>query len=313
MNYWLTTHWPPYEGEPSEQVVGGVWIPDGRESAGSGFAIGDIVFIYHPKSGRTLIETSTDGSERLRRCQVGREGIVGVGVATGMFISLDDTVPERYTDGSSTWWRWYAPVKLRSRSGFVPRKSVVVALGYKENYNLRGLGEKHSGLKKLSQKEGEILLQKFRNSTPISPPKNIQSGTDRQFGGSGEGPEHLVLKEYVAANPSRIMEEKEVTTFAVERSFPTGDRADIVLRDKFGMLIGVEVEVVVSAGDIIGALQAVKYRRMLEMLMHIEQDDCRAVLVAYTIAADVKEICERYDVKCIEVPKKKVVSWKNSQ
>ncbi|GFE60798.1 hypothetical protein [Geobacter sp. AOG2] len=309
MNYWLTTHWPPYEGDPADQVSGGVWVPDGREAAATGFAEGDVVFIYHPRSGRTLIETLSDGTERLRRCQKGREGVVAVGIVDSPLKSLDDEPKERYTNGTETWWRWYAPVTLQSRSGFIPRERLATALGYKSNYNLRGLGEKHSGLKMLTFQEYETLLRLYRESTPTEPPITITNGTHPPIGG-GEGPQHLALKEYVAAHPSLVLGEPDVTTFAVERGFPTGDRADIVLRDRYGRFIGLEVEVVVGSGDIIGALQAVKYRRMLEMAMGARQDDSRAVLVAHSIATDVKMLCAKYDVECREVPEEHVLAWR---
>lgn len=309
MNYWLTTHWPPYEGETRDHVAGGVWVPDGRESAATGFAVGDIVFIYHPRTGRTLIETLADGTEKLCRCQKGREGVVAVGVISGPLVSHDDEAPERYTNGTTTWWRWYAPVSLQSRSGFIPREELATALGYKSNYNMRGLGEMHSGLKRLNLQEYETLLRLYRDSTPTEPAIQITKGTHPPIGG-GEGPQHLALKEYVAAYPSLVLGEADVTTFAVERGFPTGDRADIVLRDSYGRFIGLEVEVVVGSGDIIGALQAVKYRRMLEMSMGSRHGDGRAVLVAYTIAADVKKLCASYEVECREVPEERVVAWR---
>jgi len=310
VNYWLTTHWPPYEGDPADQVSGGVWVPDGREAAATGFSEGDIVFIYHPRTGRTLIETLTDGTEVLYRCQRGREGIVAIGVVDGPLVSHDDVAPERYTDGTTTWWRWNAPLKLQSRSGFIPRLNLNAALGFKLNYNLRGLGELHSGLKRLTFSEYETLLQLYRESTPTKPAIPITNGTHPPIGGGGEGPQHLALKEYVAAHPSLVMGESGVTTYAVERGFPTGDRADIVLRDSYGRFIGLEVEVVVGSGDIIGALQAVKYRRMLEMAMGAKHGDGRAVLVAHSIAGDVKKLCASYDVECREVLEKHVIAWR---
>jgi RecB family endonuclease NucS len=106
------------------------------------------------------------------------------------------------------------------------------------------------------------------------------------------------------------MSEVGITTFAVKSGFPTGDRADVVLRDKYGRFIGLEVEVDVASGDIIGALQAVKYRRMLEMLMGAKHGDSRAVLVAHSIAGDVKKLCASYDVECREVLEEYVIAWR---
>jgi RecB family endonuclease NucS len=169
----------------------------------------------------------------------------------------------------------------------------------------------HSGLKRLSYQEYETLLRLYRESTPTGLSIPITNGTHPPIGAGGEGPQHLALKEYVSAHPSLVMGESDVTTYAVERGFPTGDRADIVLQDRFGRFIGLEVEVVVGNGDIIGALQSVKYRRMLEMVMGVQHGDGRAVLVAHSIAADVKKICASYDVECQEVPEEQVIAWRN--
>lgn len=312
MNHWLTTHWPPHEGYPPDEVAGGVWLPDGREGAGANLAPGDLVFIYHPRSGRTLIEMLPDGTERHRRCQVGREGIVAIGAVRAHISSLDDSVPERYTDGTTTWWRWHAPVDLLSRSGFVPRQKVMPVLGYRRTYNLRGFGDGHSGLKKLTPEEFEQLLRLYKESTPTEARVPLGRSPTPRAGPGVEGPEHRALKEYVAAHPSVVLGEPDATTLAVERDFPTGDRADVVLRDRFGRFVGLEVEVAVPPGDIIGALQAVKYRRMLEVVTGAKQDDGRAVLVAYSIAHDVQMLCQQYGVQCIEIPEDVVHAWRTA-
>ena len=42
MNYWLTTHWPPREGEASENSPD-IWLPDGRQAPGAKISPGDLV------------------------------------------------------------------------------------------------------------------------------------------------------------------------------------------------------------------------------------------------------------------------------
>jgi RecB family endonuclease NucS len=308
MNYWLTTHWPPYEDEPADSVAAGVWLAEGRQSAGASMGQGDLVFIYQPRTGRTLIETQADGSTRNRACQVGREGIVALGRVEAPISAQADAVPERYTDGTETWWRWYAPIKLLNRSGFVSRAVFLPILGYSTNYNLRGLGEAHSGLKKLDQRQFEELVRMYRSTVPVES-RDARSGHQ---GGTGESQPHLDLKEYVAAHPSVVLNEPDVRLLDVERAFPTGDRADVVLQDRIGRIIGLEVEIIVPSGDLTGALQAIKYRRMLEMATGIRHGDGRAVLVAYEIAADVQRLCRDYEVECFEVSRAAVAAWRQS-
>ncbi|HCS53139.1 hypothetical protein [uncultured Rubinisphaera sp.] len=309
MNYWLTTHWPPYEDEPAHSVAAGVWIPEGRQAAGTDFAPGDFVFIYHPRSGRTLIEPLADGSTRNRRCQTGREGIVAIAKATDSIHAQPDSTPEKYTDGTETLWRWHAPLKLISTSGFVPSSEVLNALEYKSTYNFRGFGDYHSGLKKLTDCQFNILRDRFSTSVDLKSLDSKSPISGHTPEGGGESDAHRNLKEYVAANPSIVIGEPNVETVAVERSFPTGDRADIVLRDQFGSIIGLEIELDIPPHDITGPLQAIKYRRMLEMVSGVRHGDGRAILVAHTIPEDVRTICEQYEIECFVVNSADVQAW----
>ena len=311
MNYWLTTHCPPCEDEDAYFVAPGVWIPDKREAAGADLARGDYVFIYHPRSGRTLIEPLADGTTRHRRCQVGREGIVAVAEALDSVHALVDSIPEHYTDGTETWWRWHAPLKRLSTSGFVPRTAILNVLGYKSTYNFRGFGDHHSGLKKLTEEEFRALRELFAASVEH---KSLDAGVPlpgHPTASGGESEAHLALKEYVAENPSIVLGEPQVETVAVERPFSTGDRVDIVLRDQFSRIVGLEIELDIASGDITGALQAVKYRRMLEMVSGIRHGDGRAVLVAHTIPKDVLQICRNYEVECFVVDHETVQNWRD--
>lgn len=309
MNYWLTTHWPPYEDEPADSVAAGVWVPEGRQAAGADFAQDDFVFIYHPRSGRTLIEPLANGTTRHRRCQTGREGIVAVAKAMDSIRALTDSTPEHYTDGTETWWRWHAPLKLLSTSGFVPRRAVLDALGYKSTYNFRGFGDLHSGLKKLTEDQFKTLRDHFTASVEIKSLDSKSPVSGHATEGGGESQAHLSLKEYVAANPSIVLGEPLVETVAVERAFPTGDRADIVMRDQFGRIIGLEIELDIPDGDITGPLQAIKYRRMLEMVSGIQHGDGRAILVAHSIPEDVRHVCDQYEVECFVVNLSDVQAW----
>ena len=204
--------------------------------------------------------------------------------------ALADSTPEHYTDGTETWW--YAPLKQLSKSGFVPRSAVLDTLGYKSTYNLRGFGDLHSGLKKITEDQFKALRDLFNASVEIKSldSKSPVSGHATEGGGESQG--HLTLKEYVAANPTIVLGEPLVETVTVERAFQTGDRADIVLRDQFGRIIGLEIELDISSCDITGPLQAIKYRRMLEMVSGIKHGDGRAILVAHSIPEDIRHLCD---------------------
>ena len=164
MNYWLTTRWPPYTNEPSNHIEDAISIADGRESAGNEIKRGDEVLIYQTKSGKTLVRNS-DGTETRLGCQEGRGGIIAVGTVTGP-MAFDASVrkPELYSDGREVFWRWNAPIEITDKSGYVPLEFVLATLGYKPGYNMRGFGDKHSGLKKLQTSEFEVLIEEYESS-----------------------------------------------------------------------------------------------------------------------------------------------------
>ena len=300
MNYWITVHWPPHEGQPKDDVAAGIWVPEGRQSAVTEFEAGDLVLIYHPKTGRTIVKERADGSIEQIKCQEGREGIVGIGCALASITRHNDIKPEKYIDGTELWWCWHAELKLISRSGFVPRKELCKTLGYKDSYNLRGFGDGRSGLKKIDSKVFEelcrLFLEEERKTLPV-----IQSHEGRSYAGGGESDAHRALKHYVAEHCSDVFGENGLKWVHTEYQFSTGDRADIVLEDKYGRIMGVEIEINVGKSDLTGTLQAIKYRWMLEVLRGCKHGDSRAALVAYTIDEEVKRISEAYNVECIEV------------
>lgn len=89
-----------------------------------------------------------------------------------------------------------------------------------------------------------------------------------------------------------------LTTAGIEYELATNDRADIVLWDRFGRIVGVEIEVLIADGDSVGLLQAIKYRRMLELVTRRNPGDSRSVLVAYGISDAMRELAERYGIEC---------------
>ncbi|MCE5306812.1 MAG: hypothetical protein LLG20_04150 [Acidobacteriales bacterium] len=311
MNYWLTTHWPPQEDNPSD-VAGGVWVPDGREAAGRELRAGDLVLIYQSRSGRTEVRRSPDGTKTILHSIKGAEGIIAIARAEDGLTEDADSHPTTYLDGTEIWWRWFAPVEVLSRTGFVPRVALNNVLGYAPGYNLRGFGDYHSGLKRLSEQQYNALAEIFRNHNPnvLPPAQPFANNTQGHRYGSGlESDEHRLLKEYVASDPSRVLGEGGLKSLAVEYDFPTGDRADCVFEDAVGRIIGVEIEVAVGDAQLEGALQAIKYRYMLEPLTKRALGDSRAFLVAYAISPGMLRLCNGYVVECFVVNKQEVDTW----
>lgn len=311
MNYWLTTHWPPrFDADPNDNS-NGVWLPDGREAAGADFKKGDKVFIYQSRSGRPEILKRIDGSEYTVWSIEGKEGIIAVCEADSEIFEDAGAEPSKYTDGSEIWWRWYAPLTLLSKSGFVPRQRINEVLGYKTDYNFRGFGDLHSGLKKISEEQFNDLLTIFRGKIETLPYKtNGKSKENTGWSGEGgESSEHFLLKIYVATNPSKVINESKIQTVGIEYPYPTGDRADILLSDQFGKVLGVEIEVSVNDDQFEGLLQAIKYRYMAEVMTMRKLGDSRAILVAYTVSEKMKSLCKKYNVQCIEVDRNIVEQW----
>ncbi len=309
MKYWLTVHWPPREDDP-DGIGAGVWVPDGREAAGADLAEGDRVLVYESLRGRPEVRISPNGARTIVRCIQGREGVVLLGEAQSCLQADDGSTPSRYVDGSEIWWRWHAPLRVLSRSGFVPRREVNKVLGYKPAYNFRGFGDRHSGLQEISREEFEELEMRLRQYNPVRLPDfqpDHRRGGSRRI--SGESPEHRDLKRYVAHAPSHVLREEGLRTEAIEYAFPTGDCADIVLSDRVGRVIGLEIEVDVRQDEVEGVLQAIKYRRMLELVTRRNLDDSRAILAAHTIHRAIRTLCQQYDVEYVEVSREAVRAW----
>ena len=308
MNYWFTTHWPPRVGDSDDGRTTGVWVPERREKAACDMQQGDYVAVYESKSGRTEVRKHPDGTTVKVPCKSGRGGMICYGKADSSISADQNSEPEVYVDGSEIWWRWHAPVSIRSRSGFVARANVLRILGYNPNYNFHGFGAYHSGLRKISESEFKSLVEAFHASRPIQlpPPTGSVGGP----GNSGEeGSVHLNLKRYVAANPAVALNERDLRTLHVEYRFPTNDRADIVLADRHNRIIGLEIEPTVPDVDLVGLLQAIKYQHMLECVTQRERGDSRGILVAHEISDQVKTVCKQYGIEYFEIPRNVVDSW----
>lgn len=292
----------------------GISLVDGREAAGAQVTQGDRVFIYQAKTGPAVVEKDTRGKTQLVRRKRGRGGIVALCEVSSPLLARGDVPVQVYMSGRRLWWRWRAETRPLLDSSFVPAQRVAPVLGYKPTYNFHGFGTrvngKPSGLGPLTKDQYLSLLNLYKENTP-QPKQTRQAITKlrklpiRGRGGSRfESKAHKLLKDLVAASPDKVLREVGLRTVTVERALDTGDRPDIVLEDALGRPVGVEVEVDVRAGDLVGALQAAKYRALLAFLSDRPHFEARGFLVAYSISRDVRERCERYGINAIEVPRR---------
>jgi hypothetical protein len=306
MKYWFTTHWPPREGEATE-CSPDIWLPDGRHSPGADISPNDLVVVYESLTGRTLLQRKPNGVQERVHCQRGKGGVVCIGRVQSSLVADDDILRANYADNTSIWWRWHAQAEVLSRSGFVPRHELASILGYNSSYTFRGFGTQHSGLRELSQEEFNTILKRFKKSRPIDihdyPPVSIPRNGEHD---GGESNIHRELKEFVAADPSHALNEQGLTTLRIEYNFASGDRADIVLVDQYNRIVGVEIEPEVTVNNEAGALQAIKYRYMLEWSTNRALGDSRAFLIAHKIDAKTKKKCALYGVECYEISREKV-------
>ncbi len=303
MTNWMTIHWPAREDGLTPTIPDRVWLADGREAAGGELHAGDLVFVYQTQDGPPSLIEQADGTDRRVRRKKGRGGIVAIGEVQRALEKNEEWPIERFPDREDMWWCWQAPLRIHSSAGFVPRTEVCRILGYKENYSFKGWGKQHSGLDMITPAQAGAMRAVFRSGAPgPHPMPELDSTLSSRHGTGEESPEHRLLKEYVAASPADALGERGLRHMHTEYVFGhTGDRADIVLEDRFGCICGVEIEVVVGEGQLGGVLQAIKYRAMLECLWRRPCGEGRAILVAYSITENVRTIASEYGVECFEI------------
>lgn len=269
--------------------------------------------IYQSETGRSeRVKNVKGGEEIILHRSGGKRGIIAIARVTSGLKQRSGVPQSRYTDGSTIWWCWRAMATPISTNGYAALEEVNRVLHFSPNYNLRAFGDYKSGLKKIEADQffelRDIFLQHPRAIPPVIKPK---SKVARVFhrGEEVESEAHRVLKEFVAANPSAALGEPGLKTIAIEYDkFRTGDRADIVLEDSNGRIIGLEIEVSATREQLEGFLQAIKYRYMLAPLFARLNYETRAFLVAHSIADEIKDICDRYEVEHFIVDRKKMES-----
>lgn len=302
MKYWVTTQWPHSKDEDIDEIHYGIYIPNGRESSVREMHPGDIVFIYESKTGRIENRHMLDGTiEHISRYQ-GKEGIVSIVRVTSDVFENVDSEPTEYTNRTTIWWRYTATTEHITSHGFISREQVNRLLGYESNYNLRGFGDMHSGIKEIARTQGEKLIQLFNNdieneiSNLILKEKNnhIRNNT---YGGTGEGEMHKRIKISIQNNPELLLGEIGLKHIKTEYFFITSDRVDILLMDKFKRYVVVEVEPECINGNDIGSAQCMKYRSLMAYETNRKEYEIRAILATPIIDNDIASKSEAYDIQ----------------
>lgn len=308
MKYWITTHWPQL-AEDAGNIPSGVHLQEGTQQAGLGIGPGDMVFIYESLTGKDELLLYADGRREVYPRIQGRYGVVALCQVTEHLHATDEP-QTKYTDGTEKWWRWHAGTKLINSDGFVPAADLARLLGMSPNYNFRGFGSHHSGLKEITEDEFDsIRLAFLSNSRTKAKLPKCPVFFPGNNGGSGESDQHRALKNYVAHFPNKAIAGRNLSLVQMEYPFPTNDRADIVLHDKFGRFAAVEIEVDVGPQDNPGLLQAAKYRALLAVITDRLIEETDSYLIAYSISEKISHLARKYDIECIEINKKEVMEW----
>lgn len=295
MAYWLTTQWPLRAGETEHS---GIWVTDSGRPVIARVSAGDLVVIFESATGRTQVVIRADGTTVRRPCGQGRRGVVAIHRVVAPAVEAEDTEPEDYVDGSRLWWRWTAPTEPVISTGFVSWMQLNSLLGFAPNYNYRGFGERHSGLRELTPEQFEAIQSQYSSSqdSALETTGSRIAAAALRGGPGGEGPAHRMLKEWIAQNPEALGEDGMLLV-QLEMGFPTGDRIDIVLRDRFGRLVAVEVEGICDESEIAGPLQCAKYRALLSYAFDRPHREVRAILAAPAIDSKIVSRCEIHGIE----------------
>lgn len=300
MRYWFTTHWPPREDEPADRTPYGVWAPDDKLAVIKDLAQGDLVWIYEAKSGPTEERQEESVTWRIR-CRRGKMGVIGLVQAIEPAKQLAGSKEERYVGRPPIWWHYHAATRPFNTAGFLPMEEAVLLLGHKPGWNLHGYGG-GSGLKEIGLAAHERLLKAFLASSDADLATRLARPLPPGgFGPGGEGAPHLALKERIAADPSGVLGEPGLRHVATELRYPTGDRIDVVLKDRYGRLVAVEVEVDCGAEEVCGPLQCMKYRGLLAYRFGRDPLEVRMLLVAHSVHPAVRDKCKRFEIEVVEV------------
>jgi hypothetical protein len=301
VKYWLTTHYPPRIDDPDPGVHYGVWLQPDKLHVAANMAEGDLVFMYETQGNRddAVCETYSDGSPKVIPRRRGKQGLVTLAEILDRPSHEEGRGPEHYADGNQRWWKYLAPTRNVNSSGFIPREELAAMLGYSRAYVFRGFGTGRSGLREIPEDLFLRLKERFLNPVARRDEQVRSEILRRRWGGpGGEGPVHLALKTAIAADPEAVLGEPGLRHWRTEYELPTGDTVDVVLTDRYGRFVVVEVEVDCDHTELVGPLQCMKYRALMSYLHRRRPEEVRAFLIAHSIHDTVSDACSRYDIDC---------------
>jgi hypothetical protein len=267
-------------------------------------ASGDLVFIYESKSGPLPLGHNPDGSTYALPKAQGKAGLVALVRVIARSVEMPDSGEVPYDNGEAMWWRYRAPTEPVNSGAFIPREEFLPLIGYNASWNLHGFGDKHSGVKQLTIGQFAALREMYEEFADREDRKRVKNNArGAHFGGpGGEGDVHRDLKERIAADPSGVLGELGLSLDQKEFPFGcTGDRIDVLLRDKDKKFVAVEVEVECDQNHLAGALQCMKYRAMLAYYFERPLEEVRCILVAHKIASEVNARCAAFEIETIMV------------
>jgi hypothetical protein len=307
VRYWIAAQAPPLEGgpDPKFDVLS---LAAGREAAGRELEAGDLVLVYQSRSGRAVRLRGADGSCRKVRTVAGRMGIVAVVEVLGRISHDPEVAATEYADGTELCWSWRAPTVAVAVDGSVPLREVNRILGFKPTYGFGGFAYRSSGLRQLEARQYWALAGIFRSNDdrlrprPDSAPQPFQTAASAEEQGARRR-----LVEFVAADPARALREAGLETLAVAHDLPAGDSADIVLEDRAGAVIAVQV---CAEEDWLAEIAHASLRRaMLELEMGRRLGESRVFVIAHSVSQEIQELCASYGVETFVVDRELVQSW----
>lgn len=121
---------------------------------------------------------------------------------------------------------------------------------------------------------------------------------NRKYGPGGESAGHKKLKMWIKAHPEAIGIQN-VQKSQTEYRFPSWDAADVYFELSGNRYVVVEIK---TSDPFTGWYQALKYRvlKCAELGISISSPRVEAVFVAWNIPDEIKEVCARYGIRCVE-------------
>jgi hypothetical protein len=309
VRYWIAAQAPPLESDP-DRGFDCVSLAEGREALGLELEPGDLVLVYQSRSGRAVKQRSAEGGEVWVPTVAGRQGIAAVAEVEDRVTRDARISGTEYADGRELCWCWRAPIDAISTDGHVSLSDVNRILGFKPTYNFGGFAYRNSGLREIEAAQYWDLVEIFRgNARRARPARDSIRGSlpkravDRH---AARGARRLLV-DYVAADPAFALRETGLETLAVSHPLPAGASADIVLEDRAGTVVAVQVD---PEEDGLATVAHASIRRaMIELEMERRPGRSRVFVVAYSLSQEMREACTSYGVECFTVDKDLVRSW----